>query len=124
MGLPRLFLARTADFMARDVFAFLLVFQHAVQPSPSGPAPPCALAVLQDERRRPVCDRLKRRAGERRSHLQRALAPSGVRDAGGAERESRRSIMKQTRHKSVRTLDEYVREGRPFDDNPSDGIGL
>ena len=32
--------------------------------------------------------------------------------------------MKQTRHKSVRTLDEYVREGRPFDDNPSDGIGL
>ena len=35
-----------------------------------------------------------------------------------------RSIMKQTRHKSVRTLNEYVREGRLFDDNPSDGIGL
>ncbi|MEP0548277.1 MAG: tyrosine-type recombinase/integrase [Rhodothermales bacterium] len=35
-----------------------------------------------------------------------------------------RSIMKQTRHKSVQTLNEYVRDGRLFDDNPSDGLGL
>ena len=35
-----------------------------------------------------------------------------------------RTIMKQTRHKSTRTLSEYVRDGRLFDDNPSDGLGL
>ena len=35
-----------------------------------------------------------------------------------------RTIMKQTRHKSTRTLSEYVRDGRLFDDNPSEGIGL
>ncbi|MEM7789199.1 MAG: site-specific integrase [Bacteroidota bacterium] len=35
-----------------------------------------------------------------------------------------RSIQKQTRHRSARTLAEYVREGRLFDDNASEGIGL
>lgn len=35
-----------------------------------------------------------------------------------------RSIQKQTRHRSARTLAEYVREGRLFDDNASQGIGL
>ena len=37
---------------------------------------------------------------------------------------SDRSIMRHTRHRSVRTLNEYVREGRLFDDNASDGLGL
>ena len=35
-----------------------------------------------------------------------------------------RAIQKQTRHKSAAMLAEYVREGRLFDDNASDGIGL
>ena len=35
-----------------------------------------------------------------------------------------RSIQKQTRHRSTKTLAEYVREGRLFDENASDGIGL
>ncbi|MEM1042952.1 MAG: site-specific integrase [Bacteroidota bacterium] len=35
-----------------------------------------------------------------------------------------RAIQKQTRHKSTAMLAEYVREGRLFDDNASDGIGL
>ena len=35
-----------------------------------------------------------------------------------------RSIMRQTRHKSLAVLNEYVREGRLFDDNASDGLGL
>ena len=35
-----------------------------------------------------------------------------------------RAIQKQTRHKSAAMLAEYVREGRLFDDNASEGIGL
>ena len=35
-----------------------------------------------------------------------------------------RAIQKQTRHKSAAMLAEYVREGRLFDENASDGIGL
>ena len=35
-----------------------------------------------------------------------------------------RSIQKQTRHKSTAMLAEYVREGRLFDENASEGIGL
>ena len=35
-----------------------------------------------------------------------------------------RAIQKQTRHKSTAMLAEYVREGRLFDENASDGIGL
>ena len=35
-----------------------------------------------------------------------------------------RAIQKQTRHKSATMLAEYVREGRLFDDNASEGIGL
>ena len=35
-----------------------------------------------------------------------------------------RAIQKQTRHKSTAMLAEYVREGRLFDDNASEGIGL
>ena len=35
-----------------------------------------------------------------------------------------RAIQKQTRHRSARTLAEYVREGRLFDENASEGIGL
>ena len=35
-----------------------------------------------------------------------------------------RAIQKQTRHKSASMLAEYVREGRLFDDNASEGIGL
>ena len=35
-----------------------------------------------------------------------------------------RAIQKQTRHKSAAMLAEYVREGRLFDDNASQGIGL
>ena len=37
---------------------------------------------------------------------------------------SDRSIMRHTRHRSIRTLNEYVREGRLFEDNASDGLGL
>ena len=37
---------------------------------------------------------------------------------------SNRAIRKQTRHKSDAMLDEYVREGRLFDENASEGIGL
>ena len=35
-----------------------------------------------------------------------------------------RAIQKQTRHKSATMLAEYVREGRLFDENASEGIGL
>ena len=35
-----------------------------------------------------------------------------------------RAIQKQTRHKSAAMLAEYVREGRLFDENASEGIGL
>ena len=35
-----------------------------------------------------------------------------------------RAIQKQTRHRSAAMLAEYVREGRLFDDNASEGIGL
>ena len=35
-----------------------------------------------------------------------------------------RAIQKQTRHKSAAMLAEYVREGRLFDENVSEGIGL
>ena len=35
-----------------------------------------------------------------------------------------RAIQKQTRHKSAAMLAEYVREGRLFEDNASEGIGL
>ncbi|GAB5550228.1 MAG: site-specific integrase [Sandaracinaceae bacterium] len=37
---------------------------------------------------------------------------------------SNRAIKKQTRHKTDAMLDEYVREGRLFDENASEGIGL
>lgn len=35
-----------------------------------------------------------------------------------------RAIMRHTRHKDVRTLREYIREGALFEENPTDGIGL
>jgi hypothetical protein len=35
-----------------------------------------------------------------------------------------RAIKKQTRHKTDAMLAEYVREGRLFDENASEGIGL
>ena len=35
-----------------------------------------------------------------------------------------RAIQKQTRHRSAAMLAEYVREGRLFDENASEGIGL
>ena len=35
-----------------------------------------------------------------------------------------RAIRKQTRHRSAATLADYVREGRLFDDNASEGTGL
>ena len=35
-----------------------------------------------------------------------------------------RAIMRHTRHKSERVLREYIREGRLFDENPTDALGL
>ena len=76
---------------------------------------------------RTVADVVKRLAGA--AGLDPALYAGHSLRAGFATTAARagkpdRAIQKQTRHKSAAMLAEYVREGRLFDENASEGIGL
>ena len=76
---------------------------------------------------RTVADVVKRLAAE--AGLDPALYAGHSLRAGFATAAARagkpdRAIQRQTRHRSARTLAEYVREGRLFDENASSGIGL
>jgi hypothetical protein len=46
------------------------------------------------------------------------------RHSGGPGRQSERSIMKQTGHRSVSVVRRYIRDGELFDDNAAAAIGL
>ena len=52
------------------------------------------------------------------------LAEAGFATTAARAGKPDRAIQKQTRHRSAAMLAEYVREGRLFDDNASEGIGL